>query len=115
MGSISKPQGYHRLAHVMGRSGELAIFRKFNDLNMLSLMSLQAELVDLRDDFYAIAADDEKRGLVFDRNFAALFASKHEANNFQFEKLAIIRDKTKEYSQMSPLPRHEIQRTDHHR
>jgi hypothetical protein len=104
MGSSYKPQGYHRLAQVMGRSGELAMFRKFNDSNMLSLMSLQAELVELRDDFYAIATDDDKRGHDFDRNFAALFASKHQANNFQYEKLAIIRDKTKEYSQMSSLP-----------
>jgi hypothetical protein len=104
MGSNYKPQGYHRLAQVMGRSGELAIFRKFNDLNMLSLMSLQAELVELRDDFYEIAADDEKSGHAFDRNFAMLFESKQQANNFQHKKLETIREKTKEYSEISPLP-----------
>jgi hypothetical protein len=79
------------LAQVMGRSDELASFRKFSDLNMLSLMSLQAELVELREDFYAICEDDEKRGEQFDRSFAALFASRQAANNLQFEKLIVIR------------------------
>jgi hypothetical protein len=67
---------------------------------MLSLMSLQAELVELREDFYAICEDDEKRGEQFDRSFAALFASRQAANNLQFEKLIVIREKTKEYSEL---------------
>jgi hypothetical protein len=86
----------------MGRSGELAIFRKFGDLNMLSLMSLQAELVELRDEFYAIVGDDEKCGYDFNRSFGSLSGSKNQANNLQCRKLSIIRDKTIEYSKKNP-------------
>jgi len=41
--------GYRSLATWMGLYGSrLTIFRRFGDLNMLSLLSLQAELMDLR-------------------------------------------------------------------
>jgi len=111
-----KPQGYHRLARVMGGSSELAIFRKFNDLNILSLMSLQAELVELRDEFYSICEDDEKSGQEFDRSFAGLFGSKQSANNFQYEKLVAIREKMKEYSEPNlSFGANGHRRTDRHR
>lgn len=42
--------GYPLLANIMGRHGEIAIFRKFSALNILNLMSMQAELLELEDD-----------------------------------------------------------------
>ena len=42
-----KPRGYPRLAALMGSYQETAIFRRFGKLNMLNLLSLQAELTDL--------------------------------------------------------------------
>jgi hypothetical protein len=82
----------------MGRSSDLAIFRRFSDLNMLSLLSLQAELVDLRADFYNICDDDERGGEEFSRSFSKLLESKDADNNFQHEKLVEIRAKLADYS-----------------
>ncbi|CAG8982356.1 hypothetical protein HYALB_00014055 [Hymenoscyphus albidus] len=47
--NIQSP-GYPILADMMGRVGEIAIFRKFGALNILNLMSMQAELLQLEDD-----------------------------------------------------------------
>ena len=46
-----KPQNYHRLAEIMSMDRNFAIFRRFEDLNMLHLMALQAELLELRELF----------------------------------------------------------------
>lgn len=43
-----KPQGYHRLAGVMSKDNSIAIFRRFNNINMLNLLSLQAEIFDIQ-------------------------------------------------------------------
>ena len=41
------PKGYHKLAKLMGTYHEAALFRRFGPLTMLSLLSLQADLVDI--------------------------------------------------------------------
>lgn len=41
--------GYPKLADLMARYGEAAIFRRFRSLNLFVLMSLQAELVELEE------------------------------------------------------------------
>jgi hypothetical protein len=41
-------KGYRELAYWMGQDASLGIFRRFNDLNMLRLLYLQAELVYLQ-------------------------------------------------------------------
>ncbi|KAM7207231.1 hypothetical protein V8F20_002497 [Naviculisporaceae sp. PSN 640] len=48
---IYKPQNYHRLAEIMSKGKSWGIFRRFDDLNMLHLMALQAEIMELRDLF----------------------------------------------------------------
>lgn len=98
MHSTYKPVGYHRLAQLMGCSSDIAIFRRFSDLNMLCLMSLQAELMDLREEFCSICEDDEKQAVGFSQSFAQLRESKDSPNNFQYHKLKEIKLKLKEYS-----------------
>ncbi|KAM7215142.1 hypothetical protein V8F06_009460 [Rhypophila decipiens] len=46
-----KPRNYHRLAEIMGKDKSWGIFRRFDELNMLHLMALQAEIMELRDLF----------------------------------------------------------------
>ncbi|KAK4038339.1 hypothetical protein C8A01DRAFT_17571 [Parachaetomium inaequale] len=46
-----KPQNYHRLAEIMSKDKNFAIFRRFDELNMLHLMALQAEILELRELF----------------------------------------------------------------
>ncbi|KXX80329.1 hypothetical protein MMYC01_204684 [Madurella mycetomatis] len=42
---------YPRLATLMGKEKDIAIFRRFDDLNILCLLSLQAEIVQLEKEF----------------------------------------------------------------
>ncbi|KAF1951111.1 hypothetical protein CC80DRAFT_481821 [Byssothecium circinans] len=96
--------GYHRMARMMGKSDELAIFRKFNDVNMLSLLSLQAEILELRDDFYIICEGDEELGRDFSTSMLHLLQEKNDSGKNQYQALELIRDKIQQYiAQLSEL------------
>lgn len=82
----------------MGRTDDLVVFRKFTRLNMLSLLSLQAELVELEADYKDICEDDLQRGKKFHLSFQELRNSRDKANSFQYEKLHEIRAKLGEYN-----------------
>ena len=97
--SQNRLSGYHKLASLMGHHTDgLRIFRRFGRLNMLSLLSLQAELNDLESEFDDICQDDLDEGLQFHKGFSALSASKGTLNSFQYDKLVQIRDKLEVYS-----------------
>lgn len=54
-----KPQGYRKLAKLMGPHPEIAIFRRFDSLTMFNLMRLQAELVAIDDQLQRIGEQDD--------------------------------------------------------
>jgi hypothetical protein len=91
-----KATGYPQLADLMGRHGEIAIFRKFGALNILNLMSLQAELLDLQEDLKNLYQDDQSNTTL--RDFYAMRNSPlHQ------EKMVDIRGKLGEYSNIHCL------------
>jgi hypothetical protein len=90
--------GYPRLAQLMGLGSDIAILRRFRRLNMLSLLSLQAELLYLEKEFDEVVDEDVKEGRDFHMGFSKLFASKDVGDTSQLEKLRDIKDKLKEYS-----------------
>lgn len=91
-------RGYHRLAHLMGNFSETAIFRRFSTLNMVNLLTLQAELLDLETQLHDIWSEDGERDI--EKNYAVnLFAMIRSPNSMQAQMATIIRDKLKEYSQ----------------
>jgi hypothetical protein len=97
-----KPQGYHKLAALVGPNFEIAIFRRFSSLNMLNLLSLQAELVDLEVELKDVVLEDEHSDDPERRHFSVDFwklrrASDHESN-LQCQVLLRIRNKLNEYS-----------------
>ncbi|KAF2177467.1 hypothetical protein K469DRAFT_807666 [Zopfia rhizophila CBS 207.26] len=51
--------GYRKVAQFMAKSNSFAIFRKFSDLNMLNLLSLQAELMELHEEFVDVCNSDD--------------------------------------------------------
>jgi hypothetical protein len=57
----TKPQSYHRLAEIMSKDRSFAIFRRFDELNMLQLMALQAEIIELRGLFHAQSRHNDRR------------------------------------------------------
>jgi len=94
--------GYDRLAEIMGGpESKYAIFRRFGALNMLNLMSLQAELVILEDDLRIIISSNQpnEEQRLLNQSFVLLHASK-KPNHHQREKLEEIRKKLKEYSML---------------
>jgi uncharacterized protein DUF6594 len=81
--SLKLPQvGYRRLATKMGRwDSEISLFRKFGDLNMFNLLSLQAELMDLRLELDQTCRSDDKINEVFNasRKYAFSFRAMRDA------------------------------------
>jgi hypothetical protein len=94
-----EPQGYHRLADLMGRYPETAIFRRFGALNAITLLSLQAELIDLQVQFRDICAEDDRIGDPNEQEFSTYFRKLRESDDsLQYEMLKTIRAKLHEYS-----------------
>ncbi|KAF2725246.1 hypothetical protein K431DRAFT_300152 [Polychaeton citri CBS 116435] len=108
----SSPRGYHRLADLMGHYPETAIFRRFGSLNMLNLLSLQAELIDLQIQFRDIWAEDDISMDLNEKEYSTYFRKlMRSETSLQHEMLLAIRKKLHEYntalvqaSQMRRLP-----------
>lgn len=100
----ASPQGYHRLADLMGHYSEAAIFRRFGSLNMLTLLSLQAELIDLQAQFRDMCAEDDGSDDPSEKRFSTYFRVLRGAeNSIQYETLLDIRKKLQEYSKFRYL------------
>lgn len=82
------------MARMMGLSDNMAIFRRFNDLNMLSLLELQAEIQLLRDQFYTQCEEDGGQKL----NYAMSMKSLRDSQSEQHKQLMTIREKMTQYS-----------------
>lgn len=79
----AEAQGYQKLAHLMGKFPDHAIFRRFGWLSMLNLMRLQAELMKLEEDLRERQMKDriiqEKQGLKDGKTYATSFEALAEA------------------------------------
>lgn len=64
-----KPKFYHRLARIMSKEKNLAIFRRFDEINMMQLMALQAEIVELQFRFEAKCRKDDDNDLTYSKCF----------------------------------------------
>ena len=93
--------GYHKLATLMTRDQGIAIFRRFDCINMLSLLSLQAEIQELQEDFWDQCSRDRTSGLPEKEMYTFWFQKLRESEkgeSAQYQKLKILREKTREYS-----------------
>ncbi|KAK0612205.1 hypothetical protein B0T14DRAFT_489554 [Immersiella caudata] len=93
-------RGYPSVASLMGKDGDLAIFRRFSRLNMISLLKLQAELLYLEKEYDEILAGDIQEGADFHANFQNLIASSEGSNSDQLDILIRIKDKVKDYNEL---------------
>ena len=97
-----KLRGYPKLATLMGHHPETAIFRRFNHLNMLNLLSLQAELTDLELQLQHVRQEDETSGdplrMLHSIDFWELRQSRKAGDDLQWHVLLDIRQKLQEYS-----------------
>jgi hypothetical protein len=96
---MAEKKGYRKLAAFMGPNRELAIFRKFNSLNMLRNMSLQAELVDLEVQYHQACDEDDAAEEGDDRAlYTRSFKHLSRSSNPQRTLVEKINKKVNEYS-----------------
>ena len=102
--------GYPRLAHEMGSIPELAIYRRFADLNNQNLLYYQAELVMLerklrrQERASSISSADtsnSERKSATHLEYAKdwYWLAEEDPNNRQWQTVLRLRDVLKEYSQ----------------
>lgn len=106
-----KPQGYHRLADIMSKDRGFAIFRRFDKMNILTLLSLQAEIFQLERNFYWQSRQDNNSKILkrenLSRDFVALRNSELDEDfttGEQFRLLTEIREKLHVYSEYDTAP-----------
>lgn len=101
MATISDEDGYHRLATLMTRDQSIAIFRRFDFANILGLLSLQAEIIELQEDFRVQCYRDKMSGNQDREMYSSWFQKLREADQGkadQYLKLKSLREKVKDYS-----------------
>ena len=93
-------EGYARIAQLMARHDEFAMFRRFRVLNMQNLLHMQAELTFLEEQLKAIAYRDAavSSRVFYSKDWWALSQSERADDKLQWEKCLDIRAKLKEYS-----------------
>jgi hypothetical protein len=108
---FSKPQGYHRLASLMSIDTSIAIFRRFDEINMLNLLSLQAEIFELQTNFRLECYLDDTSDDPSKRDFLTYFLRPHqskEKSGEQYSMLLTLRDKMKIYSKSLHVKCHSL-------
>jgi hypothetical protein len=101
--------GCIQLCMEMTKKENLAVFRMFEDLNMLNLLTLQAELTKLRSEFIKVASGNMWEGgyypwqIIDSDGHPADFSKLYESNAGKElqERHLQIRGKLKEYSKCS--------------
>ena len=105
--NLSNQDGYHKLATLMTRDESIAIFRRFDFVNMLSLLSLQAEIQEMQEEFRAQCQRDKISGDLEKQMYSRWFQQLREAEkggSAQYQKLRDLRERVKEYSMLPCVP-----------
>lgn len=104
----SKPLGYNKLAGLMAQNTEAAIFRRFGSLNMITILYMQAELMELERNFEVECLGDSASQVdsvnSFCRDFTKLRASAGTPNDDQLRSLKLIQTKLEQYSIQDSWP-----------
>ena len=87
---------------LMGKATEIAMFRSFKELNVITLLRLQAELQDMEGQLRDIREEDQKSGDASRENYVKDFGLMRdcvdEGDHEQYDLLLDIGRKLKEYS-----------------
>ena len=101
-----QPQGYVKLAYLFGRYPDAAVFRRFGHLEMINLLSLQAKLVALDEEYTKLwqLTDNSKETEV--KAYSTYFYSLHRfatEDDVLRAKLSEIQMTMKEYRAITSL------------
>lgn len=97
-------EGYPQIARLMSEHRELGIFRRFETLNFLNLLHMQAELMILEESYHQLAGTDEKFSsrAYRSRDWWTLTQLDSTGKREQWEALLQIREKLDQYSRLNP-------------
>ncbi|KAI8274565.1 hypothetical protein K4K60_009561 [Colletotrichum sp. SAR11_57] len=89
----------------MAKENEVAIFRRFDHLNFLSLLSLQSEIIQLEVELRIVSRvddDEAQRGLSIDTSqYAKNFKILRESGSSQYTLLEKLRGRLREYNDLA--------------
>lgn len=93
--------GYPALAWLMGSKPDQAIFRTFNELTILNLLRLQAELQDMERQLQVTRQEDITSGdadrEAYAKDFRTMRDNKDDGDSEQYDQLVEIGKKLQEY------------------
>jgi hypothetical protein len=100
---MSMMEGYPAIAQIMSNHDELAIFRRFKELNMLNLLYSQAEIIHLEAGLKSLREVDKSHPErdFYHRDWWSLAYSQEDGNKEQWQKVLEIRKKLEAYSGFS--------------
>ena len=115
-GEPTAEDGYPSLARLMHAYPDNAILRRFDELNLLHLLRIQAELQDMENTLKKIREEDEESRdvirVLYVKDFRAMRDGKEDGGDSeQYDLLVEIGKKLQEYS-IPPLASHYHIRTD---
>lgn len=95
--------GYSRLANLMGKHHDLAIFRQFSELNVKNLLYMQGELVRLEAELEMIALENktsrDREKIGFESSISTMIGPHNSEDGHEhWAKILEIREKLKDYS-----------------
>ena len=91
-------RGYHKLSTIMSQDKDIAVFRRFDDLNLLCLLSLQAEILVLRQSLRRNCLLDDTHGQENEKEYSGNFKMSRDDNSEQHKNIEALRRTLKEYS-----------------
>jgi type I site-specific restriction-modification system R (restriction) subunit len=96
-------EGYPAIAQIMSNHDELAIFRRFKQLNILNLLYSQAEIIHLEVELESLQVVDKSHPerAFYHRDWWSLANSEEDENKEQWQKVLEIRQKLEAYSGFS--------------
>lgn len=95
---------YNKLATLMGEHQDLATFRRFQKLNLKSLLGMQAEILHLECELATIEREDERAQddsrSSLHKSMFNLKTSGGSTHDYQWRKVLEVREKLAQYSKL---------------
>ncbi|KAI4238447.1 MAG: hypothetical protein LQ349_001100 [Xanthoria aureola] len=93
---------YNKLTELMGEHQELAMFRRFQKLNVKSLLGMQAEIIHLASELATVEREDERSEdnsrSSLHKSIFNLKASGGSTHCYQWRKVLEVREKLEQYN-----------------
>ncbi|KAM6513640.1 hypothetical protein FALCPG4_016022 [Fusarium falciforme] len=88
--AFKRGNNYHRLAGLMEKGKDLAIFRRFDELNIMNLLSMQAEILHLESQYNRQCDQDSRSNDHSEAEYSTYFRSLHQSRDSGGEQAGLL-------------------------